>query len=40
MNGGKVGSCNSIKDENRRLGLEEVDVRKIRKEYFEDLYNI
>ena len=33
-------NCSIIKDENGRLALEEVKVRRIWKEYFEDLYNI
>ena len=37
---GKVDSCSRIKDENGKLALEEDDVRRIWKEYFEDLYNI
>ena len=39
-NGGKVEDYNRIKDGNRRLVLEEAEVRRIWKEYFEDLYNI
>ena len=39
-NGGKVKNCSEIKDENGRLALEEVEVRRIWKEYFEDLYDI
>ena len=38
-NGGKVEKYCSIKDGNGRLALEEVVVRRIWKEYFEDLYN-
>ena len=37
--GGKVESCSRIKDGNR-LAQGEDEVRKIWKEYFEDLYNI
>ena len=37
---GKVGSCNRIKDGNERLAQEEDEVRRIWKEYFENLYNI
>ena len=33
-------SCSRIKDGNGRLGQGEDKVRKIWKEYFEDLYNI
>ena len=33
-------SCRRIKDGNERLALEEVDVRRIWKDYFGDLYNI
>ena len=39
-NGGKVENSNIIKDENVRLALEEVELRRIWKGYFEDLYNI
>ena len=38
--GGKVESCSRIKDGNGRLAQGEDEVRKIWKEYFEDLYNI
>ena len=38
--GGKVESCSRIKDGNGRLAHGEDEVRKIWKEYFEDLYNI
>ena len=37
--GGKVESCSRIKDGNGRLAQGEDEVRKILKEYFEDLYN-
>ena len=37
--GGKVENCSRMKDENRRLALEEVEVTRIWNEYFEDLYN-
>ena len=37
---GKVENSNRIKDENGRLVLEEAEVRRIWKEYYEDLYNI
>ena len=33
-------NSNIIKDENVRLALEEVELRRIWKGYFEDLYNI
>ena len=39
-NGGKVENSNRIKDGNGRLVLEDVEVRRICKEYYEDLYNI
>ena len=38
--GENVQSCSRMKDENRRLALEELEVRSTWKEYFEDLYNI
>ena len=37
---GKVESCSRIKEGNRRLAQGEDEVRRIWKEYFEDLYNI
>ena len=37
---GKVESCNRIKDGNGRLAQRENEVRRIWKEYFEDLYII
>ena len=37
--GGKVENSNRIKDGNGKLVLEEVEVRKSWKEYYEDLYN-
>ena len=40
VNGGKGESGSRIKDGNRRLALEEDDLRRIRKNYFEDLYHI
>ena len=40
MTWGKVKSCCSIKVENLRLALGEDEVRRIWKDYFEDLYNI
>ena len=40
MNEGKVENYSRIKDGNGRLALEEVEVRRIWKEYFEDLYDI
>ena len=38
-NEGKVESCSRIKNGNGRLALEEVGVRRIWKEYFENFYN-
>ena len=38
--GGKVESCSRIKDGNGRLTQEENEVRRIWKEYCEDLYNV
>ena len=38
--GEKAESCSRIKNGNRRLAQGEDEVRKIWKEYFEDLYNI
>ena len=38
--GGQVESCSRIKDENGRVAQGEDEVRKIWKEYLEDLYNI
>ena len=38
--GGKVESCSKIKDGNGGLAQGEDEVRKVWKEYFEDLYNI
>ena len=40
VKGGKVESCSRIKDGNGRLAQEGNKVRKIWKQYFEDLYNI
>ena len=40
VKGGKVESCCGIKDGNGRFAQEEDEVRKIWKEYFENLYNI
>ena len=40
MNGGKLENSNRIQDGNGRLKLEEVEVRRIWKEYFDDLYKI
>ena len=37
--GGRVESCSKLKDGNERLAPGDDEVRKIRKEYFEDLYN-
>ena len=39
-NGGKVENSNRIKDRNGRLVLEEAEVQRIWKEYYEDLYSI
>ena len=39
-NGGKVENSNRIKDGNGRLILEKDEVRRIWKEYYEELYNI
>ena len=39
-NGGKVENFNRIKDGNGRLALEEVEMQRIWKEHYEDLYNI
>ena len=38
--GGKVESCSRIKDGNGRLALEEVEVRRIWKESFQELHNM
>ena len=40
VKGGMVESCNKIKDRNGRLAQGDDEMRKIWKEYFEDLYNI
>ena len=37
---GKVESCSRIKDENGRLAQGEDEVRKIWKEYFQELHKI
>ena len=39
-NGGEVEKCSILEGENVRLTLEEVELRYIWNEYFEDLYNI
>ena len=39
-NGGIGENSNRIKDGNWRLVLDEAEVRRIWKEYYEDLYNI
>ena len=39
-NGGNVENSNRIKDGNGRLVLEEAEVQRIWKEYYENLYNI
>ena len=36
----KCENCSRIKDENGRLPLEEFELQKIWKEYFENIYNI
>ena len=38
-NGGKVENSNRIKDGNLRLVLENAEVRRIWKEYYENMYN-
>ena len=40
VSGGRMKSCNRKKDGKRRLALGEDEVRRIWKNYFEDLYNI
>ena len=40
VSGGKVENWNGIKHRNSRVALDEVKVRRIWKEYFEDLYNV
>ena len=40
MKGGKLESYSSIKDRNGRLAQGEDEVRKIFKEYFQDLYSV
>ena len=40
VKGRKVETCSRIKDGNGRLAQGEDEVRRIWKEYFEDLYNI
>ena len=40
VKGGKVESCNRIKDGNGRLTQGEDEMQRIYKEYFEDLYNV
>ena len=39
-NGGKVENSNRIKDRNGWMALEEGELRRIWKEYYEDMYNI
>ena len=36
----QVESCSRIKDGNGRVAQGEVEVQRVWKEYFEDLYNI
>ena len=38
--GGTVESCSRVKDGNGRMSWGEDEVRRICKNYFEDLYNI
>ena len=38
-NGGKAENSNRIKDGNGRLALKEAEVRRVWKEYYENLYN-
>ena len=40
VNGGKVESCSRAKDGKRRLALSEVEVRRIWKKYYKELYNV
>ena len=40
VNGGKGRGCSRIKDGNSRLPMEEDELQRIWKSYFEDLYNI
>ena len=40
VKGRKVESCSRIKDGNGKLAQGEDEVRRVWKEYFEDLYNI
>ena len=40
MKVGKVESCSRIKDGNGRLAQGEDGVRRLWKDYFEDIYNI
>ena len=40
VKGGNVESCSRIKDGSGRLAQGEDEVRRIWKEYFEDMYNI
>ena len=40
VNGGKVDSCNRIKDGNERLELGEDEVKRIWEEYLKDLHKI
>ena len=40
VKGGKLENWFSIKDTNRRLVVGEDEVRRIWRDYFEDLYNI
>ena len=38
-NGGNVKSCSRMQDRNGRLALGENEIRRIWKDYVEDLYN-
>ena len=40
VKGGKVESCSIVKDGNGRLAYGKDEMRKIWKDYFEDLYSI
>ena len=40
MNGVKIGTCSTANDGNGRLTLGENEVRRIWKDYFQDVYNM
>ena len=40
MSGEKMESCSRMQEGNERLALGENEVRKISKDYVEDIYNI